>query len=80
MFPQLFHRTLSQEACGQGIDATADAQHQRLEPGISQAVLDKGHAPGNLGFECGLVLERGLHLELLCNLTLYGLHDSLLAG
>ena len=51
-----------------------------LSPELRRAVLDKGHAPGDFGLEGGLVFERRLNLELLRNLTLYGLHDSLLAG
>ena len=52
-----------------------DAQHQRLEPGIDQAVLDEGDPPGNFSLEGELIRKRRLDLELFSNLTLYGLHE-----
>ncbi|MNX72473.1 hypothetical protein D3C86_1038280 [compost metagenome] len=72
---QFTHGALGQQAGGQGVDTAADAQHQRLEPGIDQAVLDEGNASGYFGLEGGVVGERRLNLELLSNLTLYGLHE-----
>ncbi|MCY1310095.1 hypothetical protein D9M70_602550 [compost metagenome] len=72
---QFTHGALGQQAGGQGIDPAADAQHQGLEPGIDQAILDEGNAPGDFRLEGGLVGEWRLNLELLSNLTLYGLHE-----
>jgi hypothetical protein len=55
---QFTHGALGQQAGGQRVDAAADAQHQGLEAGIDQAVLDKGDAPGDFGFE-GLMSANG---------------------
>ena len=80
LLAQLLHGLLSQQACGQRVDAAADAQHQGLEPGVVQAALNKGDAPCNLGLKRGSVFKRRLDIEIFSNLTLYGLHDSLLGG
>ena len=64
LFAQLVDRALGEQGAGQRVDTTADAQHQGLEPGVLQALLDEGHAPGLLGLERGRVGERRLDLEL----------------
>ncbi|MNF42987.1 hypothetical protein D3C84_240570 [compost metagenome] len=66
---------LGQQAGGEGVDTTTDAQYQGLEPGIDQAVLNEGHPPGDFGLKGGFVGEWRLDLELFSNLTLYGLHE-----
>ncbi|MNI62099.1 hypothetical protein D3C73_1174040 [compost metagenome] len=72
---QFTHGALGQQAGGQRIDTAADAEHQGLEPGVDQAVLDKADTPCDLRLEGSLVGEWRLNLELLSNLTLYGLHE-----
>jgi len=72
---QLAHGTLGQQAGGEGINAAADPQHQGLEPGIDQAILNERDPSSDFSLKGGIVGEWWLNLELLSNLTLYGLHE-----
>ncbi|KAI3483331.1 hypothetical protein L1887_53786 [Cichorium endivia] len=80
LLTQFVDRALGEQGGGQRIDAAADAQDQDFQPGILQALLDEGDAPGDFGIERGAVGERRLDLELLRDLSLDGLHGLLLAG
>ncbi|MNP45777.1 hypothetical protein D3C76_1397250 [compost metagenome] len=54
---QFLDRELGQAAGGGGVDAAADAEHQDLEAGLAQAVLDEGLAAFDLGHHRGFVGE-----------------------
>ncbi len=74
LLAQLLDGALGQQAGGERVDAAADPQHQGLQPGILQALLDEGDAPGDLRLHVGLRLERRLDLQGLGDVALDLLH------
>ncbi len=76
--PHPFHRALCEQPGRGRVDPATDTQHQSLQSGLAQAVLDEAHSAVDFGPYRGGAIERRPNVECSGDFLLTAMHGFLL--